>query len=80
MLYACSAKADGVCCPMRCPMLYVCSAKADGVCCPMRCPMLYACSTKADHSYCATVKNVHKQMLYCTHKRKEASLSIALSS
>ena len=29
MLYhACSAKADGV----RCPMLYACSAKADGVC------------------------------------------------
>ena len=45
MLYhACSAKADGVRCPMRCPMLYTCSAKADGV----RCPMLYACSAKAD--------------------------------
>ena len=25
MLYACSAKADGVCCPMRCPMLYACA-------------------------------------------------------
>ena len=25
MLYACNAKADGVCCPMRCPMLYACA-------------------------------------------------------